>query len=127
MVYELLRRVGLTAPKRVIRRVGRDPASTRDELAGHRDATLVSVLACAGPRPFDARALTLDASGSAPWSLEKAKLNRPRSIDLFQPIRRDLLEYLIARGRPAAARSCSPDVNGWPWRKDTWDNGRART
>jgi integrase len=91
-----------------------------------RDATIVSILAYAGLRPFEALALPVAAVGKKTLALEKAKLERARSVTLFGPLRQDLAEYLMAAGRPRPDDLLFPDANGNVWPKDTWDNWRDR-
>jgi integrase len=68
---------------------------------GHRDAVLVSLLAYAGVRPGEARALRWGHVYDRTLVVAAAKTRRRRSVRLLGPLREDLLEWRLASGRPA--------------------------
>jgi integrase len=90
------------------------------------DATLVSLLAYAGPRPeSEAIALT--------WADVRARVLRitstkqagaKRSVRLLAPLARDLREWKVACGQRTGLVFARPD--GGPWGESDWDNWRER-
>jgi integrase len=57
---------------------------------------------------------------------QKVRGFHPRAIDLLEPVRRDLVEYLLARGRPPAGTPLFPRADGAPWRLHDYQNWRRR-
>ena len=121
------REITVLAPEQVeqLRQVIR---SNDVESRGHRDATLVSLLAYAGPRPWseaivarwrDLREHTLHVY--AP------KTRRHRSVEILSPLRADLMEFRLASGRPPDDAPIIPGAGGgWSaaqirnWRRRVW-------
>ena len=100
-----------------------------------RDATLVSVLAYAGPRPGEALALTwghvrnrtvlIEAAVSL-GELRDTKTGQRRMVALLAPLAQDLNEWRLACGRPADDELVFPDRRGRPWTADAYRNWRRR-
>lgn len=95
-----------------------------------RDATLVSVLAYAGPRPeSEALPLVWDQVGPRAIHFVATKHGRgtrkPRSTRLLAPLAQDLRQWRMASGRPAATARVFPG-NGakGAWKGDEWDTWR---
>ena len=57
---------------------------------------------------------------------QKVKGFRPRAVDLLEPVRRDLAEYLLARGRPLGRTLVFPRADDAPWRSHDYQNWRRR-
>ncbi len=57
---------------------------------------------------------------------QKVKGARPRAVDLAAPVRQDLAEYLMARGRPGERELLFPRHDGGPWRRHDYQNWRRR-
>lgn len=97
------------------------------------DATLVSLLAYAGPRP-ESEGIALDwtAVGKRSITLDATKKHgHERTFALLQPLAADLADWRRARGHrlrglvfPFAGGHVAPD--GRPWSGDDWDNWRER-
>jgi len=110
----------------------------RDRLlrCGHlRDATLVSVLAYAGLRPGEALALswahvrerTLLVEGAVSLgTIADTKTGRRRTVPLVGPLARDLAEWRLHAGRPAAASLVFPGHDDRPWTLTAYQNWRRR-
>jgi integrase len=104
-------------------------------LLGHRDATIVSVLAYAGLRPQEALALDMaDVTDRKLLVRRKnvdgrllpyTKTRRDRAVDLLAPLALDLAEWRMASGIREGL--LFPTPSGEPWRKHDWDNWRVRT
>lgn len=98
---------------------------------GLRDATLVSVLAYAGPRPeseaLPLRWAAIRDNGLVLHATKKGGQAGPqRVVDLLEPLAADLAEWRLACGRPAAMDLVFPDAQGRVWPGHTWDNWRDR-
>jgi integrase len=100
-----------------------------------RDATLVSVLAYAGPRPGEALALTwahvrertlLVESAVALGSIESTKTGRRRTVPLLGPLAQDLSEWRLHAGRPEPEALVFPGRDGAPWTPTAYRNWRRR-
>jgi len=99
-------------------------------------ATIVSVLAYAGLRPGELRALRwgdvrertiLVQRGADPYGKAKATKTRAvRTVRLLAPLAADLREWRMASGRPGDAALVFPRENGEAWTKEEWDVFRAR-
>jgi integrase len=57
---------------------------------------------------------------------QKVRGFRPRAVDLLEPVRRDVAEYLIARGRPLGRTLLFPRADDRPWRGHDYQNWRRR-
>lgn len=100
-----------------------------------RDATLVSVLGYAGLRPGEALALrwgdvrenTLLVQRSVSYGEEKAtKTNAYRTVRLLDPLRRDLVEWRLASGRPDDDALVFPAAGGETWSQAAYQSWRRR-
>ena len=102
-----------------------------------RDATLISVLAYAGLRPEEALALQVRHVGQATLLVEQKNVGGeivpgqktarpPRSVELLDPLRRDLAAHLLARGRPGDQTLLFARPDGAPWRETDYRNWRRR-
>lgn len=97
------------------------------------DATLVSLLAYAGPRP-ESEAITLEwpAVGQRSLTLDASKKHgTERTLTMLEPLAEDLAVWRRIRGHrmrglvfPFARGHVAPD--GKPWTGDDWDNWRER-
>lgn len=102
-------------------------------------AAMVSVAAYAGLRcPEELLALEVRHVGRQTLLVEqrniggvivpgqKVKGFRPRAVDLPGPVRQDVAEYLMARGRPGGRELLFPRADGGPWRRHDYNNWRRR-
>ncbi len=101
------------------------------------DATLVSVLAYAGLRPYnEALALGWEHLTDGRLLVERklvdgelkpgTKTDKARSVRLLEPLADDLKEWRKARGRPATGL-IFPRPDGKPWTEHDYGNWRRRT
>lgn len=98
------------------------PHPRANEQLRHRNATLVSVLAYAGPRPeSEALPLKWDQVGARALTLPPSRKRggRQRYVDLLEPLAEDLSEYWQYQGMPGKDQR----VFG-AWSKGTWDYWR---
>ncbi len=116
------REVRCLAPARV--------ESLRGHLLGNgrrRDATMVSVLAYAGPRPGEPLALRWEDIGERTILMHATKTSRRiRSVRLLAPLRQDLQEWRIACGRPGPRELIFPNAEGSQWSDHDYRNWRKR-
>lgn len=102
-----------------------------------RDALIVSLLAYAGLRPGELRALRwedvhehtilVQRAGNPDGSIKATKTGRRRAVRLLAPLAQDLREYRLAVGRPPArALIVGASAAGTPWTKTDWENWRER-
>lgn len=91
------------------------------------DATLVALLAYAGPRPeSEALPLTWPQIRDRTILLRAGKKHgAERTVRLLAPLAQDLAEWRLARGRPTSGL-VFPGPNGGAWTGDAWDNWRDR-
>lgn len=99
-------------------------------------AAIVSVLAYAGLRPGELRALRwgdvrertiLVQRGADPDGKAKATKTRAvRTVRLVAPLAADLREWRMASGRPGDEALVFPGRDGDAWTKDDWDVFRRR-
>jgi integrase len=99
-------------------------------------AAIVSVLAYAGLRPGELRALRwgdvrertiLVQRGADPTGKAKATKTRAvRTVRLLAPLAADLKEWRMASGRPGDTALVFPSATGEGWTKDEWDVFRRR-
>jgi integrase len=99
-------------------------------------AAIVSVLAYAGLRPGELRALRwgdvrertiLVQRGADPDGKAKATKTRAvRTVRLLAPLAADLREWRMASGRPGDGALVFPGREGEAWTKDDWDVFRRR-
>lgn len=100
-----------------------------------RDATIVSMLAYAGLRPGEARALRWGDVGENVINVQRAcnpdgsikplKAGARRSVKLLAPLVQDLREYRLAAGRPAESALILPGDDGRPMTKSEWQMWRV--
>jgi integrase len=100
-----------------------------------RDALIVSLLAYAGLRPGELRALRLSdirehtilvqRAASPDGSVKATKTGERRSVRVLRPLAQELREYRLAIGRPPATRLLLSDGEGRPWDKNAWQMWRA--
>jgi integrase len=101
-----------------------------------RDALIISLLAYAGLRPGELRALRWEDVGENGIHVQRAttpdgaikatKTGHRRTVQLFSPLARDLREHRMAAGRPPAGTLLLADGEGQPWDKTAWQNWRSR-
>ena len=100
-----------------------------------RDALIVSILAYAGLRPGELRALPLGAvrentilvqRAANPDGTSKPTKNRQhRTVRLLSAVAHDVREYKLAIGRPPDEELFLLDDEGKPWDKNAWQMWRA--
>lgn len=99
------------------------------------DATLISVLAYAGVRPQEARALQWGDIGPRMMRIERAaagasvkttKTGKLRTVGLVPPLANDLRLWREASGSPDDAALVFPTNSGALWTDDDWRNWRKR-
>jgi integrase len=101
-----------------------------------RDALIVSLLAYAGLRPGELRALRwedvhehtilVQRAANPDGSIKATKTGRRRAVRLLAPLAQDLREYRLAVGRPPARALIVASAAGTPWTKTDWENWRER-
>lgn len=97
------------------------------EQGRHRDATIVSVLAYAGPRPYsEALALRWEDVRDRTLRVYGRKRRRNRTVDLLAPLHQDLAEWRLASGRPDARQLVFPTDDGDEWKDHDCRNWRKR-
>jgi integrase len=98
------------------------------ERLGLRDATLVSVLAYAGPRPIEALRLVWQDVRERTLVIEpgNAKTRRGRTVKLLAPVAQDLAEWRLAQGRIFPTAPIFPRADGRFWTLTDYQNWRRR-
>jgi len=101
-----------------------------------RDALIVSLLAYAGLRPGELRALRwedvhehtilVQRAANPDGSIKVTKTGRRRAVRLFAPLAQDLREYRLAVGRPPDRAPIVASAAGTQWTKTDWENWRER-
>ncbi len=101
-----------------------------------RDATLVVLLAYAGPRPGEAlalswphvkdRVLLVERALQGDGDFKETKTRAIRTVDLVAPLTADLAEWRMASGRPTDDRLVFPTRRGTAWTKHDWQNWTRR-
>jgi integrase len=94
-----------------------------------RDATLVSVLAYAGPRPGEVLSAPLlwEDIFERTLLLRQPKTKKPqRVVGLLRPLRQDLAEWRLLQGRPGPKEPVFPAHDGGAWDRDDYANWRKR-
>lgn len=116
----------------------------RDPLTRQRDATIVSVLAYAGLRPGELRALrwgdirkatiTVERAARPDGTIKSTKNHERRAVRLLAPLATDLAELRLAAGRPAddilvLPPTGEPTADAHPeavtWTKTDWQTWRT--
>jgi integrase len=95
-----------------------------------RDALIVSLLAYAGLRPGELRALRLadihegtihvQRAADPDGKVKATKTSHKRSVRLLPPLAQDVREYRLAIGRPPASTLLLDGESGEPWDKTAW-------
>jgi integrase len=93
---------------------------------GHRDATLVSLLAYAGLRPGEALALKWSGVRARTLLVHATKTHTTRTVRLLAPLASDLAEWGLACGRPPGTALIFPRPEGGAWRDHDFRNWRKR-
>jgi integrase len=102
-----------------------------------RDATMVSVLAYGGLRPEEMLALVWSDIRPTMLVVERAlargelrrddlRKRHDRVVQLLAPLAKDLAEWRLACGRPAAGELVFARADGGSWRDHDWRNWRRR-
>jgi len=101
-----------------------------------RDALIVSLMAYAGLRPGELRALRfsdvcektilLQRAGNPDGSIKATKTRQRRTVQQLTPLGQELREYRLAAGRPPEQALIFPGATGRPWTKADWENWRER-
>lgn len=111
---------------------GRDDPSTRRDIRElrDRDAVLVALLAYAGLRPQEMRALRWGHVGERTLTVHAPKTRRhntaPRSVRLLAPLAQDLREWRLASGRPDDRAPVIPAMDGGEWTEAAFELWRGR-
>lgn len=100
-----------------------------------RDALIVSLLAYAGLRPGELRALRLadvrentivvQRAANPDGSIKATKNEHHRSVRLLSPLAQDIREYRLMLGRPPDKALVLLDEHGRPWDKSAWQMWRV--
>ena len=91
-----------------------------------RDSTIVSVLAYAGLRPGELRALRWRHVGERTLLVDAEKTGTRRSVRLLDPLRADLLEWRNACGDPIGDVYVIPAADGGRWSANAFEKWRRR-
>jgi integrase len=111
---------------------GRDDPSTRHDLhrLRERDAVMVSLLAYAGLRPQEMRALCWGHVHERTLVVHAPKTRRhrtqPRTVRLLAPLAQDLREWRLASGRPDERTAVIPALNGQVMSENAFEMWRSR-
>jgi integrase len=100
-----------------------------------RDVTIVSLLAYAGLRPGELRALRfgdirehtllIQRAANPDGSAKPTKNHQNRTVKLLPALEQDLREYRLAAGRPSDKRLLLAHDDGRPWDKTAWQIWRT--
>jgi integrase len=100
-----------------------------------RDALIVSLLASAGLRPGELRALRLadvregtihvQRAANPDGSMKATKTAAGRAVRLLAPLAQDVREHRLASGRPPSSALLLTDDDGRPWDKTAWQMWRV--
>ena len=111
---------------------GRDARSTRRDVRAlaERDAVMVSLLAYAGIRPQEMRALRWSHVLDRTLVIHAPKTQRyriaPRSVRLLAALAQDLREWRMASGRPDDAQNVVPALDGSEMTENAFEMWRSR-
>jgi integrase len=125
-LVERIRALMLHPPERRDKRGRRIPP--RDPVLREMDATMVSLLAYAGPRPeSEALPLTFEQVGrrTITFRATKSGVVVERETRLLEPLARDLRRWRL-RCPPTSDGLVFPSSTGERWTGDDWDNWRER-
>ena len=142
-VVERIRAVMLDPPTREVaasqagqrRRRGYNLAPPGTPQTRQRDALIVSLMAYAGLRPGELRALRFGAvrentilverAANPDGSVKSTKTGQHRTVRLLAALAHDVREYMLAAGRPAGKALILRDDDGEAWDKNAWQMWRA--
>lgn len=121
-------------PSRREREIVALPPKRIEALRGHllddgrlTDATLVSVLAYGGLRPWsEAVCLTWSTVRERTIRVYAPKTRRQRSVKMLAALQQDLLEWRLACGRPSPSTLVFPRPSGRAWTPEDVRNWRRR-
>lgn len=92
-----------------------------------RDATVIAILAYAGLRPQELRALRWEHVRERTLLVNADKTRTRRTVRVLAPLATDLSEWRLASGRPAPAAPVVPGQDGMPWTAEGFNKWRQRT
>ena len=128
------REIGASAPGQRARRRYTLPAPGTPKTR-QRDALIVSILAYAGLRPGELRALPLEGfrentilvqrAADPDGSSKPTKNRQHRTVRLLSALAQDIREYKFAIGRPPEKTLILLDDDRKPWDKNAWQMWRA--
>ena len=123
-------------PSRTVRPLPPSAVEALRSALGHRDATIVSVLAYSGLRPGERLALSWAHVRDRTLLVERAvslgqiktikNRRRWRTIRLLSPLAADLGEWRLASRRPRPDTLVFPAAGVKPWSECMWRNWRRR-
>jgi integrase len=137
-VVERIRAVMLDPPTREVaasqagqrRRRGYSLAAPGTPQTRQRDALIVSLMAYAGPRPGELRALRFGAvrentilverAANPDGSVKATKTGQHRTVRLLAALAQDVREYMLVAGRPVGKALILRDDEGEIWDKNAW-------
>jgi integrase len=91
-----------------------------------RDQMIVSLLAYAGLRPSEDRAVRWGDLEHRTLHIYASKTGRARDVELLAPLAQDLAEWRLASGRPGPKELIVPRPTGGEWSREDWANWRRR-
>lgn len=91
-----------------------------------RNATMTSLLAYAGLRPAEDRAVAWGAIEGRTLHIVATKTNAARQVDILAPLAQDLAEWRMICGRPGDRELIIPTFDGDEWKRHDWNNWRRR-
>jgi integrase len=134
MLHPPAREVAPSAPGQRARRRYTLPAPGTPQTR-QRDALIVSLLAYAGLRPGELRALRfrdvrentilVERAANPDGSIKATKNEQRRSVRLLSPLAQDLREYQLAVGRPPDTALLLVGDDGRAWDKSAWQIWRS--
>lgn len=124
VAIERIRRSMMSMWQSEKRGLGRSPEEVR--WWRMRNATMVSLLAYAGLRPSEDRALRWGAIQGKTLHIVATKTNRARQVELLAPLAQDLAEWRLICGRPGDKDLIIPTFDGDEWKRHDWNNWRRR-
>ncbi|MGA2925656.1 MAG: tyrosine-type recombinase/integrase [Solirubrobacteraceae bacterium] len=115
-------------PQRVVRPLTPEQVEAVRAQLDLRDATLISLLAYAGPRPAEALKLAWRDVRERTLVIEPAnsKTGRGRTVRLLGPVAQDLAEWKLAQGPRFPTAPVFPRRDGRFWTVDDYRNWRSR-
>lgn len=119
--------VGVSGSRPGQRARRRHERERRDPHTCLRDATLVSVLAYAGLRPFEALTLTWGHVQDRTIVVNAPKTGERRSVRMLAPLAADLAAWRLACGHPDDSSLLFPSVSGKVWSQEAYKSWSRRT